>query len=93
MARRTGGRLRTPSFAEVRYTVVHHALLPLNEVRRIYIYIYIGTNRCAIPVCEADYIFALLLLVFLRQSSIFNCFSNTGETGLQIGGSDFQHCL
>ena len=31
LARRRGGRLRSPSFAEVLYTVVQHALLPLSR--------------------------------------------------------------
>ena len=30
-----GGEALPPSFAEVLYTTVQHALLPLNEVRRI----------------------------------------------------------
>ena len=31
LARRRGGRLRSPSFAEVLYTVIQHALLPLSR--------------------------------------------------------------
>ena len=52
LARRREGRLRSPSFAEVLYTVVQHALLPLSRGaadRCIYIYIYIYAIACGLP--------------------------------------------
>ena len=52
MARRRGGRLRSPSFAEVLYTVIQHALLPLSRgAADIYIYIYIQLPAASPPPC------------------------------------------
>ena len=52
LARRRGGRLRFPSFAEVLYTVIQHALLPLSRgAADIYIYIYIQLPAASPPPC------------------------------------------
>ena len=52
LAQRRGGRLRSPSFAEVLYTMVQNALLPLSRGAAdiyIYIYIYIYPIACGLP--------------------------------------------